>query len=274
MKRYVLRSMIYFSLLFIAIISFIPFFTMLVSSTHDNYAITTKVNVLPGQHFLRNYRRLTETLNIWRGFLNSALVASLSTGLGLYFTALAAYAFSKFKFRGRQILFNIVLVAMMIPGQIGIVGFFHQMSSLRLLDSYIPLIIPSVANCFAVFFFKQFIDGALPDSLVESAHIDGAGEWRIYHLIVLPLIKAALVTQAVLSFIGSWNSYMMPLIILRSREKITLPLMIATVRSAYGTDYGAQYVGILISVLPLIFLFSFASKIIMEKVSIGAAIKG
>lgn len=163
---------------------------------------------------------------------------------------------------------------MMIPGQIGIVGFFHQMSSLRLLDSYIPLIIPSVANCFAVFFFKQFIDGALPDSLVESAHIDGAGEWRIYHLIVLPLIKAALVTQAVLSFIGSWNSYMMPLIILRSREKITLPLMIATVRSAYGTDYGAQYVGILISVLPLIFLFSFASKIIMEKVSIGAAIKG
>ena len=125
-----------------------------------------------------------------------------------------------------------------------------------------------------MFFYKQYIDGALPNELLEAAIIDGCKEFSIFHKIALPLIVPAIVTQGVMTFIGNWNSYMTPLIVLNDQKKLTLPLMIATVRDATHADYGAQYVGMLVSVLPLIIIFCFASKTITEKISIGAAVKG
>lgn len=247
---------------------------MVISATHDNYRITTQVNVLPGPNLVNNYNRLVKNLNIWRGFLNSAFVATCSTLLNLYFSALTAYAFSKFEFKGRNALFAIVLVTMMIPGQLGIIGFYKEVSDLKLLNSYIPLIIPSIASCFSVFFFKQYLDGGLPNEMIEAAIVDGCGEFRLFNRIVLPIMTPALATEGVLSFIGSWNSYMMPLIVLNEGKKLTLPVLIATVRSSYGSDYGAQYIGILISVFPLLVIFSLASRIIMDKISVSAAIKG
>ena len=145
---------------------------------------------------------------------------------------------------------------------------------MNLLNSYIPLVIPTIANCFAVFFYKQFMDGAIPNELLEAAVMDGCGELKMYHRIVLPLMLPALVTQGVMTFIGSWNSYLNPLIILNDKEKFTLPLMIATVRDSTHADYGAQYVGMLVSVIPMVIVFCFASRVIMEKISIGAAVKG
>ncbi len=164
---------------------------------------------------------------------------------------------------------------MMMPGQISVIGFFQQMRDMKLLNSYIPLIVTSVANCFAVFFFKQYLDGSLPDELIEAALIDGSPELTIFHRIVLPVMMPALVTQGVMSFIGNWNSYLNPLIILTEGEKMTLPVLLASIKSGAGAaDYGAQYVGILISVLPLLVIFAFANKVVMEKIAIGAAIKG
>jgi multiple sugar transport system permease protein len=247
---------------------------MLISSTHDNYDITTQVNVLPGNEFISNYERLTENLNIWRGFANSFYVACIQTVLALYFPALTAYAFSKFRFKGRSVLFSIVLVAMMIPGQVGIIGFFKEMSDIGLLNSYIPLVVPSMASCFGMFFFKQYLDGSLPNEIVEAAYVDGCKDITIFHRIVIPILLPALVTQGVMVFISSWNSYMTPLIILQDSSKMTLPILIAAVKSANSADYGAQYVGILISVIPLITIFSFASSMIMDKISVGAAVKG
>lgn len=273
-KRFVIHALIYIFLIIVAITAFFPFYTMLISSTHDNYNITTQVTVLPGTQFISNYKRLTKNLNIWQGFANSLFIAAVSTMLGLYFPALAAYAFSKFRFKGRDIFFSIIMVAMMIPGQVGIIGFYKEMSDLRLLNSYIPLIIPSMANCFGVFFFKQYLDGNLPNEIIEAAYVDGCKELSIFHKIVLHIMTPALVTQGVMIFIGSWNSYMNPLIIINEGSKMTLPVLIATVKSAYGADYGAQYVGILISVVPLVIIFSFASSMIMDKISVGAAIKG
>jgi multiple sugar transport system permease protein len=167
------------------------------------------------------------------------------------------------------------MVAMMIPGQVGIIGFFKEMSDLKLLNSYIPLIFPSIAGCFSVFFFKQYLDGSLPDEILEAAYIDGCKELISYHRIVLPIMVPALVTQGVMSFIGHWNSYMNPLIILRETKKMTLPILVASIKSKSGmsADFGGQYVGILISVIPLIIIFAFSSKLIMDKISIGAAIK-
>ena len=274
MQKYVSQTLIYLFLILVAVTAFFPFYTMLISSTYDNYNITTHVNILPGTHFIENYLRLTKNLDIWRGFLNSFVVASLHTFLGLYITALTAYAFSKFRFKGRNVLFMIILVAMMLPGQIGIIGFFKEISDLKMLNTYFPLILPGMANCFGVFFFKQYLDGSVPNEMIEAAYMDGCSELTILHRIVMPMMKPALVTQGVMTFIGSWNSYMDPLIIIRETKKMTLPVLIATVKSAYGADYGAQYVGILISVLPLVIIFSFASGLIMDNISISSSIKG
>ncbi len=273
-RRVLLRSLVYLYCIAVALTAFFPFFTMLVSSTWDNYNIATRLNVIPGPYFERNYARLTENISIWTGVSNSLLLACVDTVVTVFFSALTAYAFSKFRFRGRNFLFGTIIVAMMLPGQIGVIGFFREVSNMKLMDTYWPLIIPGIANCGCVFFFKQYLDGALPNELIEAAYADGCPELLIFLRIVLPMMVPALVTQSVMSFIGSWNGYMNPLIILRSAGKLTLPLMIATVSDATHSDYGAQYVGMLITVIPMVLIFSVSSKVIMEKISIGAAVKG
>jgi multiple sugar transport system permease protein len=268
------RIIAYLFAILVAVVSFFPFFSMLISSTHTPYDIVTKLHFLPGKAFMTNYTRLTENVNIWRGFGNSLFVATLSVVITVYFSLMTAYGFSKFRFKGRNFLFGVVLVTMMLPGQLGILGSFRLFTNIKLLDTYWPMLIPGVANCGAVFFLKQFLDGGLPNEVIESAIIDGAGELKIYHSIVMPLARPAIVTQAIMSFIGSWNNYMTPLIMLRSKQKFTLPVLIASVGDAMHAEYGAYFVGMLITVIPLIILFIFTSRIIMEEISIGAAVKG
>lgn len=274
LKKVLSRTVIYLFAAIVAIAAFYPFFVMIISATHDNYNIVAKVNLLPGDKLAENYARLTQNIDLYRGVFNSVFLAVAVTLIQNYFVAMAAYAFAKFNFKGKNFLFSVVLVAMMLPGQLGIIGFYKEIQALNLLNSYFTLIVPTIANCFAVFFYKQYIDGALPNELLEAAIVDGCRESTIYHKIVLPLIVPALVTQGVMTFIGTWNSYLTPLIVLNDKKKMTLPLMIATVRDATHADYGAQYVGMLVSVIPMVFVFCFASKVIMEKISIGAAVKG
>lgn len=257
-----------------AVISFYPFYVMIISATWDNYNIVSKINILPGKNLIRNYERLTENMDLIRGTCNSILMSVGGTALELYFTVLTAYGFSKFRFKGRNFLFGVVLVFMMVPGQLGIIGFYKQMQAMNLMNSYIPLIVPGIANCFAVFFYKQYMDSSVPDELIEAAIADGCREFQIYHKLILPLMKPAMVTQGVLTFIGLWNSYLTPLIILNDKKKFTLTLMIATVRDATHADYGAQYLGMVISVIPTVIIYCFASKVIMEKITVSAAIKG
>ena len=273
-KRFISRGLIYLFAILVAVVAFYPFFVMIISSTHDNYNIVARINILPGTHLKENFERLTQNIDLYRGIINSLILAAAVTIIQNYFTMMAAYAFSKYNFKGKNFLFSVVLVAMMLPGQLGIIGFYKEIQALKLLNSYFTLIVPTIANCFAVFFYKQYIDGALPNELIEAAIMDGCGELTIYHKLVLPLVIPALVTQGVMTFIGTWNSYLTPLIVLNDKKKFTLPLMIATVRDATHADYGAQYVGMLVSIIPMVIVFCFASKIIKEKISIGAAVKG
>ena len=273
-KRFISRGLIYLFAILVAVVAFYPFFVMIISSTHDNYNIVARINILPGTHLKENFERLTQNIDLYRGIINSLILTAAVTIIQNYFTMMAAYAFSKYNFKGKNFLFSVVLVAMMLPGQLGIIGFYKEIQALKLLNSYFTLIVPTIANCFAVFFYKQYIDGALPNELIEAAIMDGCGELTIYHKLVLPLVIPALVTQGVMTFIGTWNSYLTPLIVLNDKKKFTLPLMIATVRDATHADYGAQYVGMLVSIIPMVIVFCFASKIIMEKISIGAAVKG
>lgn len=273
-KRTITHGIIYFLIIGVAVTAFYPFFVMLISATHDNFNIVARVNLLPGNNLAANYARLTQNIDLYRGILNSVFLAVTVTLVQNYFVVMAAYAFAKFQFKGKAFLFGVVMVAMMLPGQLGIIGFYKEIQALNLLNSYFTLIVPTIANCFGVFFYKQYIDGSLPNELIEAAIMDGCREINIYHRIVLPLVVPALVTQGVMTFIGTWNSYLTPLIVLNDKDKMTLPLMIATVRDATHADYGAQYVGMLVSIIPMVIVFCFASRIIMEKISIGAAVKG
>lgn len=273
-RRNLLRTLANLFCLVIAIVAFYPFFVMVVSSTHDNFNIMSKINILPGNNLAVNYERLTRNINIFNGIKNSLILAVSVTVIETYFAVMAGYAFAKFRFKMRNFLFGVVLVFMMLPGQIGIIGFFKEVQAMHLMNSYIPLIVPSIANCFAVFFYKQYMDTSLPSELIEAAIIDGCREIDIFHRLVLPLMKPAMVTQAVLTFIGTWNSYLNPLILLNDKSKFTLTLLIATVRDATHADYGAQYLGMVISIIPTIIIYCFGSKTIMEKITIGAAVKG
>ena len=273
-RRNLLRTLANLFCLVIAIVAFYPFFVMVVSSTHDNFNIMSKINILPGNNLAVNYERLTRNINIFNGIKNSLILAVSVTVIETYFAVMAGYAFAKFRFKMRNFLFGVVLVFMMLPGQIGIIGFFKEVQAMHLMNSYIPLIVPSIANCFAVFFYKQYMDTSLPTELIEAAIIDGCREIEIFHRLVLPLMKPAMVTQAVLTFIGTWNSYLNPLILLNDKSKFTLTLLIATVRDATHADYGAQYLGMVISIIPTIIIYCFGSKTIMEKITIGAAVKG
>lgn len=273
-RRNLLRFLANLFCFLVAIVAFYPFFVMVISASHDNFNIMSKINVLPGTKLVENYQRLTRNINIFSGIKNSLFLSVCVTLVETYFAVMAAYAFSKFQFRFRNFLFGVVLVFMMLPGQIGIIGFYKEVQAMHLMNSYLPLIVPSIANCFAVFFYKQYMATSLPSELIEAAIIDGCREIDIFHRLVVPIMRPAMVTQAVLTFIGTWNSYLNPLILLNDKSKFTLTLLIATVRDATHADYGAQYLGMVISVIPTIVIYCFGSKTIMEKITVGAAVKG
>lgn len=261
---------IYAFLIVLTVICLLPFYSMIMSSTHPNWAIASQMNLLPGRSFLSNYRQLMGTINIWRGFLNDLIIASSATALTIYGSALTAYGFAKYKFPGKPILFACVLGSMMIPGSLGIVGFFRLMRTLHMLNTYWPLIIPAFASAFNTFFIRQNCHASVPDELIEAARMDGASELYIFHRIALPLLRPILSALSIFSFIGAWNSYMLPLIILFNNNLQPLPVMVAMAQGSFFSNYGAQYVGIVISVVPIIIVFALLSRKIIGSLAVGS----
>ncbi len=210
--------------------------------------------------------------NLFVGMRNSLIVAIPATLLGAYFSALTAYGLAMYRFHGNKIIFGAILVFMMIPGQLSLIGFYQLCTKLHLVNSYIPLILPAVAAPGTVFFLRQYILSSLPPSLVEAARIDGAKEIYSFHKIVLPIISPAMATMGIMGFIGNWNSYLLPMIILNKNEKFTLPVMMATLRASLdiARNQGATYLAVAISVIPILLVFCFFSRYIISSISAGA----
>lgn len=269
-KKLLGKFAIYGFLIIVALTCLLPFYSMMITSTHANSDIARKLLLLPGTEFMNNYNRLLDTVPIWRGFVNSVFITVTSTILSLYFSALAGYGFSKFNYKGKNILFMAVLGTMMIPGQLGIIGFFKLMDTFNMLNTYWPIILPSISNAFGIFFMKQMCDSSVPTEILESGRIDGCGELKIFHRLVLPLLMPAVATLGIFSFIGKWNDFLTPMIILFDNDLQPLPVMIASVKSQFSTDFGAMYVGIVISVIPILIFFSIVSKKIISGVTAGA----
>lgn len=264
---------VYAFLIMLTAICLIPFYIMIIDSTHTNGEIASKLWILPGTALLDNYRRLISTVPIWRGFFNSLFIAVSTTIVSGYFSALTAYGFSRYRFKGNKVLFAIVLGSMMIPMQLGFIGFYQLIRKMNLLNSYIPLIIPSIANASSVFFIKGYTDSAVNLSLIEAARIDGCNEFSIFNKIALPLIMPSIATMSIFTFIGTWNSYLTPLILITDMDKYTLPIMQVVARGVYKTEFGAIYTCIAISVVPIMIAFAFLSKKIIGGLTIGG-VKG
>ncbi|BCZ48740.1 sugar ABC transporter ATP-binding protein [Clostridium gelidum] len=263
----------YLLLILLTLICLVPFYIMVIDSTHNNGEIASKLWLLPGTALLDNYHRLVESVAIWKGFANSLFIAVATTVVSGYFSALTAYGFSRYKFKGNKILYAIVLGSMMIPMQLGFIGFYQLISKMDLLNSYIPLIVPAIASASSVFFIKGYTDGAVHESLIEAARIDGSSEFYIFNKIGLPLIMPSVATMSIFTFIGTWNSYLTPLILISDMDKYTLPIMQVVARGVYKTEFGTIYTCIAISVVPIMIAFAFLSKKIIGGLTLGG-VKG
>lgn len=265
-------SFIYFIMILLTLISIVPIWLMLVNATRDNAEINAGLSLLPSTHMLRNWRVLTgRGFKIWQGFFNSAYISVFATAFGVYFSSLTAYAIHIYKFAGKKVLWTVIMVMIMLPSSMSFIGFYQFMAKIHLTDSYIPLIIPAIASSGTVLFMKQYLDSILSKELIEAARIDGAGELFIFNRIVIPVIMPAVATQCIFGFVANWNNFMTPFVLLSKMEKYTLPMLVQTLRGdIYRTEYGGIYLGIAISLVPIIVFYAFMSRYIISGLTMGS----
>ena len=264
------KILIYSLLVFLLVICVLPFYLVIVNSTYSAIEIVTKLKLVPGSHFMDNYLKMQELTNIWRGFLNSLLIAVPYVVLSGYFGAFAGFGFAKYRFKGSRILFAVVIGSMMLPTQLSIIGFYKLNLRLGLLNTFWPFIIPGIANASAVFFLKGMIEETVSDSLIEAARMDGLSELAIFNKVVLPCVSPGIATMCIFNFVSCWNNYLSPLIILSDSRKFTMPILISTIKGIFLANYAAMYVAIAISVIPIIIVYLFLSKYIINGLTIGA----
>lgn len=266
------KGILYVLLILLGAACLFPFLLMIVNATRSGVEITRSFTLIPSNHIKENWEVVFSYFNLFKGMWNSLLVAVPATLFTAYFSALTAYGLAMYQFKGSKLIFTTILVFMMIPGQLGLIGFYNLCTKLHLVNSYIPLVIPAIAAPGTVFFLRQYVLSVLPPSLIEAARIDGAGELYSFHRIVLPVMSPGIATMSIMAFIGNWNSYLTPMIILNKNDKFTLPVMMATLRASTDiqSNQGAIYLAVAISVIPILIVFCFCSKYIISSISAGS----
>ncbi len=222
---------------------------------------------IPSEPTIKNYVDLFRNLDFARPFLNTVIVSGSITFLSVLFSSMAGYAFAKFRFRGRDALFMLILATIMVPGQMTIIPVFLMLRHLGLINTYSGLIIPAMVSAFNVFFMRQFII-TIPDDLLEAAKMDGAREGFLYFKIILPLSGPALSTIAIFTFTGSWNSFLWPLIIAQDERMYTLPVAISVLAGQYGENIAIQMAGSCIVIAPILVFFIFAQRYFIKGISL------
>lgn len=261
---------IYAFLTVLLLLSIVPFYLVTINGTHSSFDIVTKLNLMPGNSLIENYKTMQSHVNIWRGFANSLLIAIPYTIITGYFGAFTAYGFAKYQFRGKKVLYAVVLASMMIPTQVTIIGFYQLNLKLKMLNSYWPFILRGFCNATTVFFLRGIISQSIPDSMIEAARIEGCSEISIFNKLVLPCVKPGVMTMSIFNFVACWNSYIEPLIIMTDNDMYTMPVMISMIKGLYMSNYGAMYLAIAISVIPIIVVFCFFSKYIINGLTVGS----
>jgi multiple sugar transport system permease protein len=241
-----------------------PFLWMISSSLKNNVeAFATPPSIWPHKPTLENYRRAFQLVDLWRLLFNSVLVSAIATGLQVFTSGLGAYAFARLEFTGKKVLFIVYLSTMMIPIQVIIVPLYLEMRSFNLIDSYPGLILPIIASAFGVFLIRQAMM-QIPKELEEAAILDGANDWLIFRNVAVPLTLPSFAAFAILSLLTTWNSFLWPLVIISSPEKMTLPLGTANLYGQYTTDWPMVMSVTSLSVIPLVVIYVLLQKQITQ----------
>jgi multiple sugar transport system permease protein len=258
-------------MIFLGLLAIIPVYTLLINATRSTEQINDGLSIIPSTNAIFNWKILTgRGFQIWQGFGNSAFISVSTTVLSVYFSAMTAYGLHVYRFRGRNLLWTVILIIIMLPGTLSIIGFYQFIAILRLRDSYIPLIIPGIAAAGTVLFLRQYMMSALSVELIDAARIDGAGEHRIFNFIVFPVIIPAVAAQSIFTFVGSWNSFITPSVLISSDKKYTLPMLVQSLRgNIYRAEYGAIYLGIAVSLIPILIFYIFMSRFIISGITMG-----
>ncbi|MGW6558536.1 carbohydrate ABC transporter permease [Streptomyces hydrogenans] len=233
----------------------VPFYWLVIASTHSSQEIFgSPPPLLPGGHLTENLSSLQETVSFGRVVLNSLFIAALYTVCAGVVCTLAGYAFAKYHFKGREALFGLVMLGLVIPNQVTLVPLFKLMADLEWLNTYQAVILPNLALPFGIFLMRQSM-GALPDELLDSGRIDGCGEFRLFVKIVLPPMKPALAALGIFLFLFQWNDFIWPLIVLRDNASFTIPVALASLQGVDDTDYGALLTGTAVAAIPMAIVF-------------------
>lgn len=267
------RVIAYIVLTLISLLCLFWFYVLFVNATRSNSELSQGFSAVPGKTLAINFRNVIHgTMPVFKGLRNSLVIAASTAILCTYFSTMTAYALHAYEFKLKKFLFTFILMIMMIPTQVTALGFINLVDDLHMMDTFWPLILPSIASPVTFFYLKQYMESALPLSLIEAARIDGSGEFRTFNGIVLPLMKPAIAVQAIFSFVSSWNNYFTPSLVLKELNKKTLPILIAQLRSAdwLKFDMGQVYMMIALSIFPVIIVYLILSRHIVSGIALGA----
>jgi multiple sugar transport system permease protein len=272
-RRRKVNAGIYIVCIILGILSIMPFWIMIVNATRSTVQIQDHaISLIPSTHILDNFKVLTgKTFNPLTGFMNSLIIATSATAVAIYFSTLTAYALVAYEWRMRQPFFTVILAVMMIPTQVISIGFYQFMYRIGMTNNLLALILPAIAAPMTVFFMRQYMLPSLNLDIVASARIDGAGEFRTFNSIVLPIMKPAMATQAIFTYVSTWNALFLPMVLLTKKENYTMPIMVSLLKGdIYRTEYGAVYLALALSVLPLFIVYFVLSKYIIAGVALGS----
>ena len=249
------------------------FYVLIINATRSHGDLQKGFSALPGKYFLENLKNVANdgSFPMFRGILNSVIVSSCSAALCTYFSSLTAYGLYAYEFKARKVAFTFIMAILVMPTQVTAMGFLRLVTKMGLYDSLLPLIIPSIASPAVFYFMYSYLQSSLPLSLVEAARIDGSGEFHTFNRIVIPIMKPAIAVQAIFTFVGSWNNYFVPALIIQSKSKMTVPILIATLRGAdyMNFDMGKIYMMITVAIVPIIVVYLLLSKYIIAGVTLG-----
>ena len=249
------------------------FYILIVNATHSHADLQKGFSALPGKYFLTNLKNVANdgTFPMVKGIVNSLIVSSCSAALSTYFSALTAYGLYTYQFKLRNAAFTFIMAILVMPTQVTAMGFLRLITKMGMYDTLLPLIIPSIASPAIFYFMYSYLQSSLPLSLVEAARIDGSGEFRTFNRIVLPIMKPAIAVQAIFCFVGSWNNYFVPALVLQSKNKMTVPVLITLLRGAdfMSFDQGKIYMMITVAIVPIVIVYLLLSKFIIAGVTLG-----
>ena len=263
----------YVVLIFLSFVCLFLFYILIVNATRSHADLQKGFSAIPGSYFLENLKNVANdgSFPMFKGILNSLIVSTCSAALCTYFSSLTAYGLYAYDFRAKKAAFTFIMAILVMPTQVTAMGFLRLITNMGMYDSLLPLIIPSIAAPAVFYFMYSYLQSSLPLSLVEAARIDGSGEFRTFNRIVLPIMKPAIAVQAIFTFVSSWNNYFVPALVIQSKDKMTVPILIATLRGAdyMNFDMGKIYMMITVAIVPIIIVYLLLSKYIIAGVTLG-----